>query len=67
MIDRQLLSVLLAEVGPVGPQMLKSLVTTVHTPRKCPGRERAAQTLGEPLDLHPGGVARRVHLLHRWD
>ena len=38
-----------------------SFVTTVVTPRKCPGRVRAAERLGEPRHLDGRGEALGVH------
>ena len=65
---RQLLGVLLAEVGDVGLTVLKSLATTVVTPRKWLGpapRGVAVEDLGQALDLDRGREAVGVDLLDR--
>ena len=43
--DRQLLKIFLAEHGASGARMLNSFATTVHTPRKCPGRDLPSSVL----------------------
>ena len=57
--DLQLLEVLLAEQRHVRPGRARSsLVTTVATPRKCPGRRSPHRPCLQPVDLDEGLVAR---------
>ena len=58
-----LLGVLLPEIGLAGWLILKSLLQTVATPLKCPGRTAALQPFGDALDFHPCIETAGVHLL----
>ena len=64
--DGDLLGVLLAEVGHVGPDHVEELGHDGGDPVEVLGAARGAfERLGEPCDAHVGGEAGRVHLLGR--